>query len=168
MVLFQLMFLSPSFMRYTTPLILSVLVVLSACNGTTETQTPDDQVSVTTSSAAIEPSDTSSSATASAAVEVMETDIPATARVIDMDVTNWDFTPNTINAAVEEEVYVRMKGVSGEHSLALKDFGINVTLSPGETKIVRLPTDTAGSFQFRCRIPCGPGHNDMVGTLVVG
>jgi cytochrome c oxidase subunit 2 len=57
--------------------------------------------------------------------------------------------------------------MEGKHSLVIADLGVNVEVEPGETKDIEIPTEKAGTFEFRCRIPCGPGHKDMKGTLVV-
>ena len=36
-----------------------------------------------------------------------------------------------------------------------------------ETKKVEFVADKAGTFSFRCSVPCGSGHQLMQGTLVV-
>ncbi len=62
---------------------------------------------------------------------------------------------------------VRLKGVEGIHSFAIAELGINMRIEPGQTVDVEIPTDTAGTFAFMCRVPCGPGHKDMKGSLVI-
>lgn len=91
----------------------------------------------------------------------------ADARIIEMTVTDWEFSPNAITAKQGETVIVRITGDEGDHSFMSKDLGINVTISPGETKDIVIPTDTAGTFAFRCAIPCGDGHRDMTGTIQI-
>lgn len=89
------------------------------------------------------------------------------ARVMEMNVANWSFTPSAITAKKGEKLIVRLHGVEGKHSFALRDFNINVPIEPGETKDIEIPTDKAGTFEFRCLVPCGPGHREMKGTLVI-
>ena len=42
-----------------------------------------------------------------------------------------------------------------------------VTVAPGQTVSVKLPTDKKGAFTFFCSVPCGPGHQNMKGTLTI-
>lgn len=88
-------------------------------------------------------------------------------RIIDMTVSDWEFNPATITATVGEKVIVRLTDTAGTHSFGIADLGINVPISPGQTQDVTLPTDKPGTYEFRCFIPCGPGHREMKGTLVI-
>ena len=104
---------------------------------------------------------TSSAAVSSKAAE------PMAARTIEMSVENFAFTPGTLNLKKGEKVKLVLNGVSGIHSFASKDLGINQQVSAGETVTIEIPTDTAGTFSFRCAVPCGSGHNDMKGSIVI-
>jgi heme/copper-type cytochrome/quinol oxidase subunit 2 len=64
------------------------------------------------------------------------------------------------------------------HGFAIAAFGIdqavqpaqdaaNGTILPVETKIQTFTATTAGTYEYLCTVPCGPGHIEMVGTLVV-
>lgn len=88
-------------------------------------------------------------------------------RIIRIEAGNWAFTPSSITVKKGEKVKLQIAGVSGRHGFALSDFGINVSVDAGQTVLVDLPTETAGTFNFRCSIPCGPGHRDMTGTIVI-
>jgi heme/copper-type cytochrome/quinol oxidase subunit 2 len=91
----------------------------------------------------------------------------STPRTIAVQADNWSFTPSSITATKGEDVTIAVQGVAGIHGFAVPDLGINVTVNPGETVYMKLPTDAAGSYTFRCSIPCGPGHKEMVGTIVI-
>lgn len=102
------------------------------------------------------------------AVEVKEDDVVMqSSRVVAVSVDNWNFSPNVITAKKGETVKVRLTGVAGSHGFSVPELGINTTVSAGQTVDVELPTDTAGSFSFRCSVPCGSGHRDMTGTITV-
>ncbi len=88
-------------------------------------------------------------------------------RIIEMTVESFAFVPSTVNIKKGESVTIRIKGVSGLHSFGVPELGINVRIEEGQTVDVTIPTDTAGSFGFRCLIPCGSGHKSMVGTIVI-
>lgn len=149
-------FFFPSFSMHKLLLapVLASAMLFVACNPT-PTQTP--------------PAETSSSAPAmmedSSAADT--TTPPAEARVINMTAENWAFSPNAITAKVGEKVTVHLTGASGIHSFASKDLGINVPIQTGETKDVVIPTDKPGTYSFRCAVPCGSGHRDMTGTIVI-
>ena len=89
---------------------------------------------------------------------------PATIRVT---AENWKFTPAVIRVKKKQKVMLSLEGVSGTHGFAVPTLGINVPVAPGEVKEVTLPTDFAGTHSFFCSIPCGAGHKDMIGQIVI-
>ncbi len=80
---------------------------------------------------------------------------------------NWEWSQTMITVKKGDHVRLVITGADADHGFAMKDFGINVTVKPGETKTVDFVADKVGEFGFRCSIPCGEGHRDMVGKLVV-
>ncbi len=84
-----------------------------------------------------------------------------------MTVENFAFVPSTINVKRGEHVIIRVTGVTGLHSFGAPELGLNVRVDLDQTVDIVLPTDTAGSFAFRCMIPCGTGHKNMVGTIII-
>lgn len=89
-------------------------------------------------------------------------------RIIQVTSENWKFTPNVITVKKGERVQLQVTGISGTHGFAVPDLGINVPVAPGQTVTIDLPTDTVGTHAFFCSIPCGPGHFDMTGQIVIG
>lgn len=88
-------------------------------------------------------------------------------RVIPVTSENWKFTPNMITVKNGETVQLQVTGISGVHGFAVPDLGINVPVAPGQTVTIDLPTDSVGPHAFFCSIPCGPGHSDMKGQIVI-
>lgn len=88
-------------------------------------------------------------------------------RVIPVTAELWKFTPNIIQAQQGEEAVLQITGISGTHGFSVPDLGINATVIQGQTVTVPLPTDKPGTFDFRCSVPCGIGHQDMKGQIVV-
>jgi len=84
-----------------------------------------------------------------------------------MTAQNWQFSPATITVNKGDKVRLKITSVDVTHGFALKDFNVNVTLEPGQTQIVEFVADKVGSFSFRCSVPCGEGHREMQGTLIV-
>ncbi|OGJ70454.1 hypothetical protein A3H22_01820 [Candidatus Peribacteria bacterium RIFCSPLOWO2_12_FULL_55_15] len=88
-------------------------------------------------------------------------------RIIPVTAELWKFTPNVIQAKQGEEAVLQITGVSGTHGFSVPDLGINATIIQGQTVSVTLPTDRPGTFDFRCSVPCGAGHKDMTGQIIV-
>ncbi len=88
-------------------------------------------------------------------------------RIIRVSAENWKFTPNVIQIKKGEKVRLQVTGISGTHSFAVSGLNINVPVAQGQMVIIDLPTDTVGTFDFRCAIPCGSGHNDMTGQIII-
>lgn len=88
-------------------------------------------------------------------------------RTIHMDVTDWSFTPNAITLKKGESVTLELTGIDGDHGISIPDLGIDKKFDAGETVTVAIPTDKTGTFNFRCNVPCGHGHRDMTGTIVI-
>jgi cytochrome c oxidase subunit 2 len=168
----------------------STLLFLTACN--TSTTTTDNQLSsssssssaisvmmdesssmmatsamsstlmTTTSSKAMVPS---SAPTSSAAASV--TSVAAAPHVITMTAENFKFTPSALTFKKGEKAIVRISSLSGIHGFGSSDLGFNARVEPGSTVDVTIPTDKTGTFTFRCTIPCGSGHMNMIGTITI-
>jgi heme/copper-type cytochrome/quinol oxidase subunit 2 len=91
----------------------------------------------------------------------------AKARVIDMTVGNFQFSPSSIIVKKGESIIVRLKNISGEHSFYSEALNLDVPVAEGQSVDITIPTQTAGTFDFRCGIPCGEGHREMTGQIVV-
>ena len=93
---------------------------------------------------------------------------PAVApRVMTVTVTNFAFAPEAIVVKKGERVTLAFRGVEGVHGVVIEGLGINVAVPPGETVTVDLPTNVVGTFSFRCSVPCGPGHKEMRGSIII-
>lgn len=88
-------------------------------------------------------------------------------RVIMMSAENWQFTPNVIHAKQGEKVTIHLSGLSGTHGFTAPGLNINTSVVAGNSVEVTLPTEKTGTFQFFCSIPCGSGHKDMKGQIVI-
>jgi len=139
--------------RYSIFLVFGALL-LSACSTGTSIDEGTVQSSSTSSISSVR---TGTGAGASSA----ET------RVIEIQASNWTFTPSSVTAKVGEKVQLKITNVSGAHGILSKDLGVDLKLAEGETGTVDLPTDKAGTFSFRCNVMCGEGHKDMTGTITI-
>ncbi len=147
------------------------LVGLAACTPTTpvmdDASTSSAPSMVDDDDAALGGDDGATIQRSSAPTSMPADDDSAQARVVQVTVTDWSFSPATITVKKGENVKLELKGDDGIHSLLVADLGLNVRVEPDSDTVVTLPTDKVGTFEGRCGVPCGPGHRDMKFTIVV-
>jgi heme/copper-type cytochrome/quinol oxidase subunit 2 len=89
------------------------------------------------------------------------------------------FFPETLVVNQGDTVDISVRNMDeAPHGFGLPGYGIDVAVTPAQTLpngtiapvSSDVPTFTAtvpGIFQFMCTVPCGPGHFEMTGVLVV-
>ncbi|MEB3104031.1 cupredoxin domain-containing protein [Ferviditalea candida] len=82
---------------------------------------------------------------------------------ITITATNFKFDQTEIHVKKGDKIKLTLKNENGVHGLAIPDFGVKIDGS-GTAEFV---ADKAGSFDFNCSVLCGPGHDGMVGKLIV-
>jgi len=88
-------------------------------------------------------------------------------REIEIIAKNWEFIPNKIVLEEGDKVLLKIKSIDVAHGMLLPTYGIHAFIGPGKEVKIELHADTPGEFDFRCNVPCGIGHNDMRGKLIV-
>lgn len=81
--------------------------------------------------------------------------------------SNFQFDPTEIIVKQGDNVVINVTGKDATHSLVIRDYNINEVVNPGETKQLKFVADKTGTFTFFCSVPCGEGHSDMRGKLIV-
>lgn len=81
--------------------------------------------------------------------------------------SQFTYTPNTITVNQGDQVQIELTSADVAHGFALPDYNIDQAIQPGQTATVTFTATKKGTFTFKCNLPCGPGHKDMQGTLVV-
>jgi len=79
----------------------------------------------------------------------------------------FSFTPGQITVNRGDNVKLSLTSADVIHGFKLDSYDISKTLNPGETVTAEFFADKPGTFQFRCTIPCGEGHLEMTGSLIV-
>lgn len=77
------------------------------------------------------------------------------------------YEPSEIRVKKGDTVRIHLHTRDVGHSLNLKDLNVNIMANPGADGVREFVADTAGSFAWRCTLPCGSGHRDMKGMLIV-
>jgi heme/copper-type cytochrome/quinol oxidase subunit 2 len=89
------------------------------------------------------------------------------------------FLPGVVVVNEGDSVNITVRNTDDmPHGFAVPAFGVNQAVQPAEdlpngtvlpveTRIPIFTANTAGVFEFLCTVYCGPGHYEMVGTIVV-
>ena len=102
-------------------------------------------------------------------VENTQTSILTTGETKEFDIIarQWQFSPDTIEVNQGDRVILNVKSIDVAHGLAIREFGINEYLSPGQTTKIEFTADRKGTYSFFCSVSCGVGHSRMRGTLII-
>jgi len=78
----------------------------------------------------------------------------------------WELTGPSVKKG--DKVKLTIKVAEGGHGFALPTFNVrSQELREGKEQVVEFVADQSGSFEYFCNVPCGSGHRQMKGTLVV-
>lgn len=151
----------------TSLLIIFAALVIVACTQTQQsTQTPTTQNNPTPTTQPTQapptPTQTTTPPTTTPSSQ------PQAEQDITMDVHEYAFAPSaiTVKQGVPVKITITNTG-QRTHGFGLPDFNVNQIVDPGMTETFTFTPDKTGTFRFFCSVPCGPGHSDMVGTLIV-
>ena len=95
---------------------------------------------------------------------------PAIGQVKELTVTGsnfkWELTGPSVKKG--DTVKLTIKVAEGGHGFSLPAFNVrSQELREGKEQVVEFVADKSGSFEYFCNVPCGSGHRQMRGTLVV-
>jgi cytochrome c oxidase subunit II len=77
------------------------------------------------------------------------------------------FEPNVIRVKQGDTVKITASSADVAHGFAIPAYGVDLQLSDATPKTATFVADKKGTFPFICNVPCGPGHQEMTGTLIV-
>jgi cytochrome c oxidase subunit 2 len=78
------------------------------------------------------------------------------------------FDPSAITVKKGDRVRIILTSRDVTHGFAIPAFGISSDpITQGQSVTVEFTADKVGTFEFFCNIPCGPGHREMTGKLIV-
>ena len=78
------------------------------------------------------------------------------------------FDPGTIVVQKGDRVHLVLNNTDEmDHGFAIDAYGISQEVHSQSTITIDFVADKAGVFTFYCTFPCGPGHPQMIGQLIV-
>ncbi len=166
--------------------ITALMLMGAGCNSATSVKTTgqvnDDQTEVTTSAEQTNnqakenetgedsgkvKATTTATTTVNVKVPIVSTSIKANVKEFTITAKDWEWSPKNITVKKGDIVRLHITSTDVTHSFMLADFNLNVMLQPGVAQSVEFVADKAGTFSFRCGVPCGEGHRTMTGTITV-
>jgi cytochrome c oxidase subunit 2 len=124
-------------------------------------------IPTSTSSTLTNPNPPNTSSTTTTSTSGSKNDSSATVKTFTISSKQFDFEPDTITVNKGDKVKIILKSTDVRHGFNLPDYNINKTVDPGKIVTIEFTADKAGTFEFFCSVPCGPGHKDMTGKLIV-
>ncbi|PIN87334.1 cytochrome C oxidase subunit II [Candidatus Woesearchaeota archaeon CG10_big_fil_rev_8_21_14_0_10_44_13] len=79
----------------------------------------------------------------------------------DVDAFRFSYTPDEIRVKQGDDVRININNVDTPHGIMIPDFN-----AEGENT-VEFTADKKGEFAWYCLIPCGSGHMQMRGKIIV-
>lgn len=95
--------------------------------------------------------------------QVLDTDV----HEFSIEAYQWGFEPSTIRVHKNGRVVLYLTSRDVVHGFAIPEYDLVARIEPGKTTPISFVTDKVGEFSFYCSIPCGSGHSQMIGRLIV-
>ena len=80
----------------------------------------------------------------------------------------WKWEPEVIKVQPGDKARLKIYNEDDyDHGFAIDVFGVNRRLFPKSETLVEFTASMKGKFPFYCSVPCGEGHYDQIGHLIV-
>jgi cytochrome c oxidase subunit II len=89
--------------------------------------------------------------------------------VVELNLTakDFEFSQKEIRVHQGDRVILHVTATDGNHGVGIQGYTESVQVNEGETKTLEFVADKAGNFTYYCNVPCGSGHRNMKGMLIV-
>ena len=87
--------------------------------------------------------------------------------VIPVIMKKYAFDPPVIRVKKGQVVELDVSTADVQHGFTVPDLGIKEPIQPRRPAKIVFKAERAGVFPMTCSIICGPGHDDMVGKIIV-
>ncbi len=137
--------------------LITLLAIISGCSSPSESKTMAAGA-VVLENAPTTPGSDSSTATESS----------TSLKEVHIQAFNFGFNQDSVTIKKGDHVRLIFTSTEGTHGVRIPDLGLSTkAFSAGEEQILEFTATNAGIFNYFCSVPCGSGHRDMQGQLVV-
>lgn len=91
----------------------------------------------------------------------------STIKELFVEAFQFGYSPSELHVKEGDRVIIHLATRDVPHSLNIREFQINIPATPQKNGTGEFVASKKGTFQWNCRIPCGFGHSDMHGLLIV-
>ncbi|GMK37866.1 hypothetical protein PCCS19_09200 [Paenibacillus sp. CCS19] len=91
------------------------------------------------------------------------TDSKADVVEVKVSAKDWEYDQKEIHVKKGDKVRITLTSDDGGHGLSLPVYNVDIQGNDS----AEFTADQVGQFEFRCSVPCGQGHMEMKGTLIV-
>ncbi|MAF35360.1 hypothetical protein CMO91_05970 [Candidatus Woesearchaeota archaeon] len=88
-------------------------------------------------------------------------------KTFEIEAFQFGYEPSTIEVNQGDRVQITAWSRDVPHGLRIREFGLNMELRDKTPVTAEFVASKKGEYSYRCSIPCGHGHRDMEGTLIV-
>jgi len=94
-------------------------------------------------------------------------------KVAEMEVrvlkNEWKWEPGVIKVQPGDKVILHIFNEDDyDHGFAIDVLGVNRRLFPERLTTIEFNASLKGKFAFYCSVPCGEGHYDQIGAIIIG
>jgi cytochrome c oxidase subunit 2 len=89
---------------------------------------------------------------------------PVTIKVV---MKRYSIEPNPIRLKQGQPVTLDVSTQDVQHGFSVQGLNIDEPIQPGKPATIHVTPREKGQFNVECDIVCGPGHDNMQGTIVV-
>ncbi len=93
--------------------------------------------------------------------------LPKLVQEVRITARQFEFTPDRVAVKAGQPVRLIITSADVDHQLAITGMEIGKYAIQGRVHILEFIPTRTGSYEFRCAIMCGAGHDYMKGVLVV-
>ena len=87
--------------------------------------------------------------------------------VLKVTLKRYSFDPPVLRVKRGQTVTLELQTSDVRHGFFVPELALRQAVAPGRPVTVTFKADRRGAFAMQCNIICGPGHDEMTGTLIV-
>lgn len=112
-----------------------------------------------------EETNTNSSETVSTDEVYIEKEVEPTGKVVELVITakNFEFIQEEVEIRAGDTVRITLENEAGYHGVGIDGYDLEVK----EGEVLEFVANKKGEFEIFCSIPCGHGHDNMTGKIVI-
>ena len=86
---------------------------------------------------------------------------------IKVNMKKYSIEPNPIRLKQGQPTTLEVSTLDVQHGFSVQALNIDEPIQPGKPATIKVTPREKGQFNVECDIVCGPGHDNMQGSIVV-